>query len=39
LIASFARRDAIEPIQGPIEAIQLWPMKASAGNIVLGTIF
>src|SRR5271165_3124753 len=31
--------DAVAPIQGPIEAVQLWPLKASAGKIVLGTIF
>jgi hypothetical protein len=38
LIASFARGDAVEPIKSPIEPLQLWPLKASVGNVVISTI-
>jgi hypothetical protein len=38
LIASFARGDAVEPIQSPIEPVQLWPLKAFVGNVVISTI-
>jgi len=39
LIASFARGDAVEPIKSPIEPLQLGPLKAFMGNVVIGTIY